>query len=147
MLYGAASICIHFRMRSQRFELIQRGYPFHSFAFIRSSRKFHQSHLFILLLTPPRPLWCLVLSSILQLIALLLRLMHSSRIMFSRRINCNELQRLVSNVDELVLRPSRDYNNIRGIYFLVFSSNSSLALAGSKEQDLIDRVNLHRTID
>ena len=64
--------------------------------------------------------------------------------MFSRRINCNELQRLVSNVDELVLRPSRDYNNIRSIYFLVFSSNSSLALAGGKEQDLIDCMNLHR---
>jgi hypothetical protein len=65
--------------------------------------------------------------------------------MFSRRINCNELQRLVSNVDELVLRPSRNYNNIRSIYFLVFSSNSSLALARSEEQDLIDCVNLHRT--
>src|ERR1700733_5506213 len=126
MLYGAASICIHFQVRSQRFEL-------------------HQSPSLILPLTPPRPLWCLILSSILQLITLLLRLMHSSRIMFSRRINCNELQRLVSNVDKLGLRPSRNYNNIRSIYFLVFSSNSSLALAGSKEQDLIDCVNLHRT--
>lgn len=83
--------------------------------FIRSSTLLHETLAFIMVLALLAPFGSFVLATLLLLVAFLLRLMLSLRIMLRRTINRNQLQRIrLGRVDELMLRPSGNDDDVRG---------------------------------
>jgi hypothetical protein len=98
--------------------------------------------LLILLLTPPRPLWRLIDPILLLLISLLLRLMHASRQMLSGRIHRNQLQRLISLGNKLMLRSRWHDNHVARTDFLIDARDRRETAARCEEQDLVDEMDL-----
>jgi hypothetical protein len=62
--------------------------------------------------------------------------------MLSRRINRNELQRLIALRYELMLRTSRHDDYIARNNFLVLTSDRSKTFTGGEKQDLINGMHL-----
>lgn len=98
----------------------------------------HNPQPLILLLPPLTPQRRLIFALFLLSIPLFLRRMDSSRIMLSRRINSYDLQRHVTNIQELVLR-ARWHNYYIALFDdLLLSGHDGFASAVCEEQDLVD---------
>lgn len=66
--------------------------------------------------------------------------MYSLRMVLGGRVDCHHLQGSRADIQELVLSACRDDHRVSLLDFLFFSSHNSLAVAGGKEEDLIDGV-------
>jgi hypothetical protein len=101
---------------------------------------FDQPHLLVLCLASSTPLWRHIDAILLLLVSLLLCLVHRCRLVFSRRIDSVQDQWIGTSVDELVLRPCRDYDQVACLDILVLSCNRRLSSARGKGQNLINGV-------
>jgi hypothetical protein len=82
---------------------------------IRPSTLLHIPLLLIKLLTLLTPLRRLILARLFLLVAFLLHLVESLWVVFRGTVNCDKLERLgLGGVDELVLSPGWDYDNVGG---------------------------------
>lgn len=68
--------------------------------------------------------------------------MYRARVMFSRGIYGNHFERRVSDIQELVLSASRDYDDIVLCDLLFLPGNNCLASAMGEDQDLVNGVDL-----
>ena len=84
------------------------------FALVRPTLLLHQTLLLIRILALLTPARSFIVSRFLQLVTLLLRLVHSIRLVLSRRVYCHQLQRRLARVPELMLRPCWHYDNVVG---------------------------------
>lgn len=101
--------------------------------------------LLILALALLAPRGRFVPSSILFLVALFFGLVNRLRIVLGGAVYRHKLERLgLGGVDELVLRASRNNDDIRSLDILVFSGYRSFSGPVSKDQHLVDRVHLLR---
>jgi len=72
-------------------------------------------------------------SCVLQLVTLLLRLVHSIRLVLSGRVYCHQFQRRLARVPELMLRPSWHNDDIVGGDLLLAACNVGFAFAGGED--------------
>lgn len=119
-----------------------KKYPFQLTAslIIRTPLGLHQPSLLILLLTPPRPLGCDINPILLLLVTLLLRLMHRPRIMLRRRVHGDQLERIFTGVQKLVLRAGRHDDDVTALDGALFAADLREPGAVREEQRLVDRV-------
>jgi hypothetical protein len=60
--------------------------------------------------------------------------------MLSGRINGDDLQRDAADIEELMLRPSRNNHNIASLDILLLSTDDRTGIAMREEQDLVNGV-------
>lgn len=70
--------------------------------------------------------------------------MHGSRIMFRRRVDRDELQRLGSHILELVLRARGDDHDVRLADLLLLPRDRGETFPAGEQEDLVDCVDLNQ---
>jgi hypothetical protein len=101
---------------------------------------FDQPHLLILRLAFPTPIRRHINAILFLLVSLLLCLVHCCCLVFSRRIDSIQDQRIGTSVDELVLRSCGYYDQVSCFDILVLSRNCCFSSARSEGQNLINGV-------
>lgn len=103
-----------------------------------------QASLLILGLRPPRPFRRHIDTIILFLLALLLGLVDRRGLMLSWRVHRIQNEWCRACVDELMLSPSGNNDQVSSFDFLVDSGNGGFAFAGGEGQYLVNSVLLER---
>jgi hypothetical protein len=99
-----------------------------------------ETHLLILRLASSRPIGSDINTVLFLLVALLLCLVHRCRLVLCRRINGIQDKWCWASIDELMLGPCGNNNQISGFDILVFTGNSGASSSGCECQNLVDGV-------
>jgi hypothetical protein len=99
-----------------------------------------ETHLLILRLASPRPIGSDIDTVLFLLITLLLCPVHRCRLVLCRRIDGIQDKWCWASIDELMLGPCGNNNQISGFDILVFTGNGGASSSGCECQNLVDGV-------